>query len=67
MQRMDNRVLEILGKHCAFEITVGANGRFVIAAAKPKDTIAIGNIILKSHGMDTKWLYQQIREMSQCS
>lgn len=67
LQMMDNWVLEILGKHCAFEIIVGVNGRFVIAAAKPRDTIALGNIILESPGKDAKWVHQQVRAMSQSS
>lgn len=67
LQRTDNRVLETLGKHFAFEIVIGANGRFVLNAGKTTDIIKLANIILDSqayYGSDLKWLYDRINAVT---
>lgn len=67
LQRADNRVLETLGKHFAFESIVGANGRFVLNASKPTDVIKLANIILDSQAhddTDLRWLYDRINAVA---
>lgn len=64
LQAFDNWVLEGLGKHFAFEIIVGANGKFILNAGKCADVIRLGNVILASEGKDVKWLNEQIKQIS---
>lgn len=61
LQRPDSPVLELLGKHFAFEIVVGANGRFVLHAAKPVDVVRLGNTILHSDSHTLDWVSERIR------
>ena len=63
LQVFDNWLLELLGKHFAFEIIIGANGRFILNAAKPADVIRIANIILSSETRDRRWINDRIKEM----
>lgn len=66
LQAFDNPVLETLGKHFAFEVIVGANGRFIVNTGKPIDVIRIANIILNSESKDLKWLSQRIKDIARC-
>lgn len=73
LQQANSWVIEGLGKHYAFEVTVGANGMFVLHSNKPSDTVKLGNIIMESDRIDPssddakKWLSQQIKNMSKSS
>lgn len=68
LQQADNWALELLGKHFAFEIVVGANGRFVLHTVKPLDTVRIGRILLASASQrDTSWLLARIKEIARAS
>lgn len=70
LQRADDRVLETLGKHFAFEIVIGANGRLVLSAGKAADVIRLANVILDSQdhcGSDLKWLYDRINSITRSS
>lgn len=70
LQQTSSWVIEGLGKHYAFEVTVGANGMFVLHSNKASDTVKLGNILLESDSIDPsdedakKWLSQQIKNMS---
>lgn len=70
LQQANSWVIEGLGKHYAFEVTVGANGMFVLHSNKASDTVKLGNILLESDNIDpssedaNKWLSQQIKNMS---
>lgn len=64
LQQSSNAVLTTLGKHFAFEISIGANGYFILDANKPSDVISLANVILESEyqpeGDDIRWLYERI-------
>ncbi|PJF17738.1 putative exosome component 3 [Paramicrosporidium saccamoebae] len=64
LQVFDNPVLELLGKNLAFEIVVGANGRFVLNSNKPIDVIRIANILLGSSTNGMTWVAERIREIA---
>lgn len=70
LQRYDNWLLETLGKHFAFEIIVGANGKFVLNTAKAYDNINLAHVILASEKLlnneseGKKWLQQQIKQLA---
>lgn len=65
LQAPDNWILETLGKHFAYEIIIGANGRFVVNSLKNHDIIKISDIILKAKNQDEKWLLGRIKEYMQ--
>lgn len=54
--------MELIGKHFAFELIVGANGRFIVNASRPIDVVRIANIILESEGKDLKAVTRKIKE-----
>jgi exosome complex RNA-binding protein Rrp4 len=60
----DNWVLELLGKHLAFEIIIGVNGRFIVNATKPTYVIKIANIIRNSPNHDAKWVMEKIKSVA---
>ena len=56
-------VLNLLGKHFAFEITVGMNGRIWINSKGTVDTIAIANAIVNSEFMDDTQITVMVRQL----
>ena len=48
LQRPDNSLLTILGRHFSFEIIVGCNGRFIIESEDPLLTYLLGQTIINS-------------------
>jgi exosome complex component RRP40 len=61
LQRPENFVLGIMGKHFAFEITVGCNGRFALESATPELTLALGNAIVDAELLPEKDVYAQVQ------
>lgn len=52
LQRASCPILEALGKHLAFEIVVGANGKFVvIGAGGMRETLLISRAIMEAEGV----------------
>ncbi len=63
LQKANCQILEHIGKHLAYEIIVGANGRFIVNADKMQEVVAITNAILQSEFVDPSIYRVIIKEM----